>query len=135
MAGRDRAAAALGVNLTVPLYDGGATRAAVNGARADELSAAIQIDQFVRGIKAEVQHSTIAMRDANERAQVAGATVTQSREALRLANVRFRAGVGTQLEINDAQTALTQTETNAVNAQYDYLTALARLSRATGDPA
>jgi outer membrane protein TolC len=134
VAGRDRAAAALGVNLTVPLYDGGATRAAVAGARSDERSASIQKDQFVRGIKAEVQQSTIAVRDANERAQVAGATVTQAREALRLANVRFRAGVGTQLEITDAQTALTQAETNAVNAQYDYLTALARLSRAVGNP-
>jgi OMF family outer membrane factor len=81
-----------------------------------------------------VQQSIIAVRDANERAQVAAGTVTQAREALRLANVRFRAGVGTQLEITDAQTALTQAETNEVNARYDYLGALARLSRATGNP-
>jgi len=130
----ERAAAALGVTLTLPLSDAGITRAAVAGARADERQALIQKDQFVRGIKAEVQQSIIAVRDANERAQVAGQTVTQAREALRLAGVRFRAGVGTQLEINDAQTALTQAETNAVNAQYDYLTALARLSRSVGNP-
>lgn len=130
----DRASAAVGVTLTVPLYDGGATRAAVESARSGERQSLIQKDQFVRGIKAEVQQAIIAVRDANERTSVAGQTVTQAREALRLANVRFRAGVGTQLEINDAQTALTQAETNEVNARYDYLSALARLSRAVGNP-
>ncbi len=132
--GDERAAAAVGLSLNVPIWDGGATRAAVDAARSDERSAQIQKDQFVRGIKAEVQQSIVAVRDANERASVVGQTVTQAREALRLANVRYRAGVGTQLEITDAQAALTQAETNAVNAQYDYLTAFARLSRATGTP-
>jgi hypothetical protein len=42
--------------------------------------------------------------------------------------------VGTQLDVNDAQTALIQAETNRVNAQYDYLGSLARLSRAIGVP-
>lgn len=130
----DRLGAAVGMTLTFPLYDGGATRAAVEAARSDERGALIQKDQFVRGIKAEVQQAIVAVQDATERAASADQTVVQGREALRLANVRFRAGVGTQLEINDAQTALTQAETNAVNARYDYLSALARLSRATGTP-
>lgn len=128
------ATGSFGLTLTVPLYDGGATRAQVEAARSDERGAQIQKDQFVRGIKAEVQQAVIAVRDATERAQVTQRTVGQAREALRLANVRFRAGVGTQLDVNDAQTALTQAETNAVNAQYDYLGALARLQRAVGTP-
>ena len=129
-----RGTAALGVTLTVPLYDGGATRASQESARTDERGALIQKDQFVRGIKAEVQQSIIAVNDARDRSESVAGTVTQAQEALRLANVRYRAGVGTQLEINDAQTVLTQAQTNQVNAQYDYLGALARLSRAIGTP-
>ena len=129
-----RGTAALGVTLTVPLYDGGATRASQEAARTDERGALIQKDQFVRGIKAEVQQSIIAVNDARDRSESVAGTVTQAQEALRLANVRYRAGVGTQLEINDAQTVLTQAQTNQVNAQYDYLGALARLSRAIGTP-
>ena len=131
---RQRGTAAVGVTLTVPLYDGGATRASQDAARTDERGALIQKDQFVRGIKAEVQQSIIAVNDARDRSESVAGTVTQAQEALRLANVRFRAGVGTQLEINDAQTALTQAQTNQVNAQYDFLGALARLSRAVGNP-
>ncbi len=130
----DRTNATAGLALSVPLDDGGATRAAVAAARSDERGSLIQKDQFVRGIKAEVQQAIIAVRDATERQTAAAGTVTQAREALRLANVRFQAGVSTQLEVNDAQTALTQAETNLVNAQFDYLGALARLSRATGEP-
>ena len=131
---QQRGSAALGVTLTVPLYDGGATRASQEAARTDERGALIQKDQFVRGIKAEVQQSVIAVGDARDRSVSVAATVTQAQEALRLANVRFRAGVGTQLDVNDAQVALTQAQTNQVNAQYDYLGALARLSRAVGNP-
>jgi len=130
----DRSTATAGLALSVPLDDGGATRAAVAAARSDERGALIQKDQFVRGIKAEVQQAIIATRDATERQAAAAETVTQAREALRLSNVRFQAGVSTQLEVNDSQTALTQAETNLVNAQYDYLGALARLARATGEP-
>jgi outer membrane protein TolC len=132
--GRDRDTATVSLALTVPLYDGGQTREAVAAARSDERVALIQKDQFVRGIKAEVQQTIISVRDANERATVAASSVREARESLRLANVRYRAGVGTLLEVNDAQTALTQAETNQVNAQYDYLAALARLQRAVGQP-
>ena len=77
---------------------------------------------------------TLAVRDADERRTAIALTVQQAQEALRLANVRFQAGVGTQLDVNDAQTALTQAQYNQVNAQYDFLGALARLQRSIGTP-
>ncbi len=132
--GTNKDTGSIGLVLSIPLYDGGVTREAVKAAHSDERQSLIQKDQFVRGIKAEVQQAIIAVRDAFERQSTNAQTVAQAREALRLANVRFQAGVGTQLEINDAQTALTQAETNQVNARYDYLGAIARLSRATGEP-
>ncbi|MFN7016238.1 MAG: TolC family protein, partial [Fimbriimonadales bacterium] len=51
---------------------------------------------------------------------------------LRLARVRFEAGVSPQLEISDAELAFTQAQTNFVNAQFDYLDAYAALQRAIG---
>lgn len=130
----ERSTGSLSVTLTTPIYDGGATKAGVESAHADERTAAIQTDQFLRGIKAEVQQAVIAVRDAEERARTAWASVEEARESFRLAGVRYREGVDTQLAVNDAQTALVQAETNAVNARFDYLAALARLTRAVGDP-
>lgn len=125
---------AFGLTLSVPIWDSGSTKGAVASARADERSAEIQQEQFLRGIKTEVEQAVVAVKDAHERAETAAASVEQAREAFRLAGVRFRAGVDTQLAVNDAQTALTQAETNLVNGRYDYLNALARLSRVLGEP-
>lgn len=130
----EKSTGSLSITVTAPIYDGGATRAGIESAHADERSAQIQSDQFRRGVQAEVQQAAIAVRDADERAKTALASLAEAREAFRLAGVRYREGVDTQLAVNDAQTALVQSETNAVNARYDLLAALAQLARAVGDP-
>jgi len=50
---------------------------------------------------------------------------------LRLARLRFQAGVGTQTEVIDAETDLTRAEGNRVKAILDYNRAMASLQRAT----
>ena len=56
----------------------------------------------------------------------------QAEEALREANARFDAGTGTQLDVLDAETSLTQARTTQVQALHDYATARAKLERAIG---
>ncbi len=55
----------------------------------------------------------------------------QAEEALRLAKARTEAGSGTQLEVLDAQTALTQSLTTQIQALRDYSVARTRLDRST----
>ena len=54
------------------------------------------------------------------------------RPRLRFAQGRFDAGVGTILELTDAQLALTQAQNTEAQALSDYRIALARLDRAAG---
>jgi outer membrane protein TolC len=115
-----------------PILDGGVSRAATDSARADERRAEIQAEQFGRGIETEVIQAHIAVMDAYERIATSAAGLAQAREAFRLAGVRYREGVDTQVAVYDAQAALTQAETNAVNSKYDYFVALAQLDRVTG---
>lgn len=115
-----------------PILDGGVTRAATDSAHADERRAAIQADQFARGIETEVIQAHIAVMDAYERISTSAAGLQEAREAFRLSGVRYREGVDTQVAVYDAQAALTQAETNAVNSKYDYFIALAQLDRVTG---
>ena len=115
-----------------PILDGGVTRAATDSAHADERRAAIQADQFSRGIETEVIQAHISVMDAYERISTSAAGLKEAREAFRLSGVRYREGVDTQVAVYDAQAALTQAETNAVNSKYDYFIALAQLDRVTG---
>ena len=57
----------------------------------------------------------------------------EAEEALREAEARAAAGTGTQLDVLDAQTSLTQARTTQVQALHDYAAARARFERAIGE--
>ena len=57
----------------------------------------------------------------------------EAEEALREAEARADAGTGTQLDVLDAQTSLTQARTTQVEALHDYAAARAKLERAIGE--
>ena len=56
----------------------------------------------------------------------------EAEESLRLAKARADAGTATQLDVLDAETALTEARTNQSLAQRDYVVSIAKLERAIG---
>jgi outer membrane protein len=127
-----RLTSSAGFSLTVPFSDGGVTASNVRAAGAEARLAAAQQLEYENGIKAEVQQSLIALRDAHDRMKNALPALDEAREGYRLSELRLKAGSATALALYDAQTTLIQAEVNAINARYDYFGALARLTRATG---
>ncbi|MGQ9524775.1 MAG: TolC family protein [Armatimonadota bacterium] len=119
-------------SINIPLDTSGAVRAKVDEALTNLKAAQDTLTQTQQGIALEVRAALIDLQNALERRQVATANVAQAQEALRVAQVRFQAGVATGVEVTDAEVALTQARTNQVNADYDYLVALAKLDKATG---
>lgn len=128
---RNRSFTAVAV-LSVPVMDGGVTDAKVEQARSDLKIAQITAAQIKEGVALEVRNAYLNLRDAKQKLEVAERGIAQAAEGLRLARVRFEAGVSTSLEISDAEVAYTQAQTNRVNARYDYLNAYAALQRAIG---
>lgn len=120
------------VVLSVPIWDSGITRAREAQARDDLEIAQLRLQQAKESVALEVRRAYLNLQDAQKRLAVAQKGLEQATEALRLARVRFEAGVSPQLEISDAELAFTQAQTNLVNAQFDYLDAYAALQRAIG---
>jgi len=120
--------------LSVPVFDSGMTRGKVKSAKADLQSAKLSKEDTQRQVDLEVTQARVSMQDAGERMRTALKDVEQAREALRLANVRYQAGVAMAIEVTDAEVALAQSLTNQVNATYDYLQARAQFERALGRP-
>lgn len=120
-----------GVNLNWPVFTGGVTKARVAQARNDVQIARRSLDQTVLGVTLDVRTAAENVMESSRRVQTAEANVALAQEALRLAKVRYQEGVSTEVEVTDAESALTQALTNAVNARYDFLTAQAQLQRAT----
>lgn len=128
-----RDSASVGARLNLSLYDGGAARAQ---ARQQERNIEIAETQFadsLETVRFEVEqafYNQAANRANIDTAQVA---VDQAREALRLARLRFQAGVGTQLEVISAQSDLTRAEGNLIRAIIGYNRAIAALERAVSN--
>jgi outer membrane protein len=122
----------VGARVSWPVFDGLLTRGKVLQARAQLNQATLDQDDTRRGVELEVRQGYSTYRQALELLEAQKKTVEQAEESLRLAESRFRAGAGTQLEVLSAQTAVTDARSNEVQALYDYNVALANLDRVTG---
>ncbi|BAY83135.1 outer membrane efflux protein [Calothrix parasitica NIES-267] len=112
------------------LFDGGASKAQATQFKVDTEIAETQFSSTRNQIRFQVEQAYSQLESNLENVQTSEAALNQARESLRLARLRFQAGVGTQLEVLDAENALTQAEGNRINAILDYNRALASLQRA-----
>ncbi len=103
------------------------------GARAERDGLRYQLQDLERLVELDVNRAYIQIQDAMAQVHSERGTVELAREGLRLAELRFQEGVGTQSEILDAELAQTNAETNLIQALRDYAVANAALERATGD--
>jgi outer membrane protein TolC len=83
-------------------------------------------------ISLEVRQAYLDLQEARARIHVARKEQDAAREALRVAQVRYSAGLGTSVEVTDAQVALARAGQNLADARYDELASAARLEAATG---
>ncbi|HSV74593.1 MAG TPA: TolC family protein [Chthonomonadales bacterium] len=124
--------------MTIPVFEGGLSAARRQQAKADVNSAILARQQILDGVALTVRQAHLALLEAQERLKVTTAALAQADEQYRLAQVRYEAGVtlipggSPLLEISDAQTALTQAQTNHVNARFDVQDARSRLDAAIG---
>lgn len=122
-----------GGRVSLDLFDGGAARAR---AAQEDANAAIAETNFANTrdqVRFEVEQAYANSQSNFENIQTAAVAVEQAQESLRLARLRFQAGVGTQTEVIDAQAALTQAQSNQLQAVLDYNRALAALERAVSN--
>ena len=123
---------AVGLNATWAIFDGGRARAEYrqNKQRAEQskFNFASERDK----IRSEVEDSFFDLRRASQNIHTSASEVLTSAESLRLARLRFQAGVTTQREVVNNQRDLTKAEVSYANAITDYNVSIAELSRRTG---
>jgi len=122
----------LTLSLTWTMFDGGGRIARYREARANVDGARSRVRALELDLIRDVEQSQITIEETQERLQAAQTLVASAQENFRLAQGRFDAGVGTILELTDAQLALTQAQNVEAQALADYRIALYRLDRARG---
>lgn len=122
----------VGLNLTVPLFSGFSSveqvreaTAAINSIEARQNSLRLQISK-------EVESARLGVNEAAARMVSTEKEVAAANESKSLAEGRYQEGVGSIIEVSDAQSQALDAQTSNIQAKYDYYTALARFDRAVG---
>lgn len=121
-----------GVSADWAIFDGARTRGQVAQARARLNQARLALSEQTLSIEVEVRRALSALQEADELAEAAAKVVEQASEALRLADVRYKNGAATQLDVLQARVALTEASLNRLSAYYSHTVALATARRAIG---
>ena len=122
----------LGVSLNIPIFDGLATRAAVQQSETALRQTQLGKHQLIDAVEFEVRSAYLNLVEAKALIDVQKNTVKQARESLRIANLRYENGIITSVEFTDAQLSLTQAEVNRLQSLYDYVVGLKKLEKAIG---
>jgi len=122
----------VGLNLSYPLFDGFRNSERVQQATIDRDKVRYTRLKVEEGLKIQIKSAELKMAEAEKRIRGQEKNIEQAQKAVHIAQTRFKSGVGTQLELLDAQVAMTRAQTNYAQAIYDYLMARADWQYAVG---
>jgi outer membrane protein len=123
----------VGVQVTMPLFNGFKRPARVAQRRYAVEQIRTQRELVEDQVENQVRTVVEQLEEARERARAQRLGVSQAQRGFQIATVQFREGLGSALELTDAEVALRQSEFNYAEAVYDYLVARARLEDAMGN--
>jgi outer membrane protein len=121
-----------GLSLTWNLFDGLGTYAAADAAEAEVRIERARLTGLEQQVRAEVEQAKIGVDSAKAQLEAAEQALSSARELLALAEQRYAEGVGSSLELADAQLELTNASSQRVRVEYDLAAARALLLRALG---
>lgn len=122
---------AFGASLTFNLFDYGRS-ARIGKARAAESMATSEQEHLANQIRLEVARAYQQHVSARERLGVAGQSIDQAVETLRIIQNRYREGLTTITEVLRAETALVRARLNLIAARYDHYISYAQVLLSIG---
>jgi len=120
------------ISVGLPIFDGFRAKGNINLASAQARLADLQLAQTRERVASEAAASRAELDRAEALYSALGQTAAEATEAFNLASLRYSRGLATQLEVADAQLALTVARTNAARAVYDLYIAAAAYARSLG---
>ena len=122
----------VGLRLTFPIFQGFQRDARIDRQRAVLEQARVQTEYARSRVVGEVRTLSERVEESRLRALAQRLAVTQAQRGFEIARAQYREGLGSQLELTDAEVALRESEFNYAQAVYDFLVARAQLDEAVG---
>jgi outer membrane protein len=123
----------VGLQLNVPIFDGFEKRAKVNRAKLDLEEAQNQKSQLIEAITLEVSNARTSYISALQRLENQRKNMDLAEKIYNTTQIKYKEGIGSSLEITQAEQSLYETQQNYIQARYDLLVAKRALDKALGE--
>lgn len=124
----------VGATVSWNVWDGGASKEQTKVAKANLEQAKEANAAAVDSVMLEVRQAYLNLRAAEQTITSTKAATEEAQENFRIATLRYQAGVGTNLDVLDAETKLASARNSYVDALYNYNISVATLEQAMGVP-
>jgi outer membrane protein TolC len=124
----------VGLNISIPLFDGFRRRAAVLASQADLASARSQLEATSEISQVETAQAAASVAASIKTLEISARTVDQAQRAYQIADLRFQQGASTHLELIDSRVQLEQAQLNKARAAHDLKIARLRQELLPGLP-
>lgn len=122
----------LGISLNIPVFQGFSTKARVTGEELALKGVQQEYQALIQQIRQEVWTAYLAVNESSERIIATSKGLESARENLSIAEGEYKEGVGSIIQLTDAQTTFVDAEQNFIQSLADYKISLAQLERTTG---
>ena len=120
-----------GLKLKVPIFTP-TIKPALQQLEVSRTQLSLQKNYLQRMVVTEIESATINLRDARERLENQNANIAAAERSLSLTKSRWKTGLSKLSDVSDAELALNQSQTNQLQAMYDYLIAGIEMEKALG---
>ncbi|GAB4419144.1 MAG: TolC family protein [Bacteroidia bacterium] len=123
----------VGLQLSIPIFDGFRKQAQMAQSQLELRKIQNQYALLESSIQLELKTAHLNLLNAYNSLEANRSNVALAREVAEVSQIKYKEGVGSSLEVNDAETQLKLSETNYLNSLFEYLMARADLSKAKGE--
>jgi len=120
------------LTISLPIFQGFERNANLQIAKIERKDIELQREQAIRSAKNEIQSARESLNQAIETAPARREALRQAREGYQRAQTRLENGLGSQLDVTEAEFQLRQAELNYASMVYSYLSAKAQYDQAIG---
>ncbi len=124
---------ALGVGISVPLFDGSKTKYNLLQAESAINTLRYETENAKRSITSEVKEAEAYLKSAIQKINQFELQLEQALKAYALAETSFQSGIITNMELLDADTAVSESRLMLLKARIDYAASIYRLKEALGE--
>ncbi|MGZ4116657.1 MAG: TolC family protein, partial [Bacteroidia bacterium] len=125
--------ALIGAKVTMPIFTGFQRNARNQQAQLALEKAENNMDFIKKSIDLELASSAVTLQNASSSLEVQKKNIAVAEDVVRVAKLKYEQGVGSNLELITAETALQESQTNYFNAMFDALVAKIDFDKANGN--